>query len=172
MVIIFAKQFRSIVDDFDTATQNAFGVLKKNSGDGDKDPDPDGKKLKEELKELDKKEDDLLAGLDQITTRVTKSLKLYDVERKELEAEVKDLAKDKNTTPPDAEDFEDSFEASKKALEKFVLRVRAMVMGRKDLGDKISARGDRIVFRFEAASNQSAEGRGKVTQQSRRGRRG
>jgi hypothetical protein len=136
MAIIFAKQFRNIVDDFDTATQNAFGVLKKNSGDGDKDPDPDGKKLKEELKELDKKEDDLLAGLDQITVRATKSLDLYDVERRELEAEIKDLAKDKNTTPPDAEDFEHSFEASKKALEKFILRVRADVMGRKDLGDR------------------------------------
>jgi len=136
MVIIFAKQFSNIVDDFDAATQSAFGALKKNSAAGDKNPEQDSKKLKEELKELDKKEDDLLAGLDQITTRVTKCLRFYDVERRELESEIKDLAKDKSATPPEAEEFEESFEASKKALEKFVMRVRADVMGRKDLGDK------------------------------------
>jgi len=136
MSIIFAKQFSGIVDDFDAATQSAFGVLKKNSGAGDKTPDKDSKKLKEELKELDSKEDDLLAGLDQITTRVSKCLRFYDVERRELESEIKDQEKDENSAPPEAEEFEASFEASKKALEKFIMRVRSDLMGRKDLGDK------------------------------------
>ena len=35
------------------------------------------------------KEAALLAGLDQITTRVAKCLRFYDVERRELEAEIK-----------------------------------------------------------------------------------
>jgi len=78
----------------------------------------------------------LLAGLDQITIRVRKCLEYYDVERRHLEAEIKEKAKDKDGAPPEAEEFDESYEASKKALEKFLLRVRADVMGRKDLGDK------------------------------------
>ena len=87
---------------------------------------------------MDEKEDDLLGGLDQITVRVRKSLEYYDVERRHLESQIKEKAKDKDKAgaPPEAEEFEASFEASKKALEKFLLRVRADMMGRKDLGDK------------------------------------
>jgi len=135
MAIIYAKQFSTIVDDFDAASQSAFGVLKKNSGVADG-PDQDSKKLKEELKELNEKEDDLLGGLDKMTARVVKSLKYYDVERRQLEAEIKELSKDKNAFPPEAVEFEESYETSKKALEKFILRVRADMLKRTDLGDK------------------------------------
>lgn len=132
MAISFEKQFKDIVDDFDAATQSAFGVLKK----GVADEGELGPELKQEMKELDKEEDDLLGGLDKLVSRVVKSLKMYDYERRELEGELKSRSKDDNGVPEHADDFDESFDTSKKCLEKFLLRVRADFGGRKDLGDK------------------------------------
>jgi hypothetical protein len=160
----FTKDFDTLVDDFNAATQRAITALvrsnEKEAATVKAANEKEGAEKTEAPEEID--EDDIFsASLERLFARTRKDCKFFDRANRELEEMRKELAKaskeradaalknKKGTAPtpaPDAEKenaeilkpFTHAAERVEKSLEAFSLKVRAQLIGRKDLGDKFS----------------------------------
>jgi hypothetical protein len=159
----FTKDFDTLIDDFNAVTQRAIAALARSNEKEAVAGKSAGEKESAGKAPVEIDEDDIFsASLDRLFSRTRKDCQVLDKANRELEDSRKELAKaakdradaalakgGKKVAPTPAPDtekenaeilkpFTHAAEKVEKSLEAFGLKVRAQLVGRKDLGDKFS----------------------------------